>query len=84
MFWILTASVPADDRVFKIGSKGEFPEPSPWTAWGTPPILYRGITVEIAIPDGLYEGRNHFTVPPCASVARDPLLFRFYSRERRR
>src|SRR5258708_18485719 len=27
MFWILTASVPGDDRVFTIGSKAEFPEP---------------------------------------------------------
>src|SRR6266481_4661782 len=39
MFWILTASVPGDDRVFTIGSKAEFPEPRPWTARGTSPIL---------------------------------------------
>jgi hypothetical protein len=39
MFWILTASVPGDDRVFTIGPKAEFPEPNPWTARGASPIL---------------------------------------------
>src|SRR6266699_2632152 len=29
MFWILTVSVPGDDRVFTIGSRAEFPAPSP-------------------------------------------------------
>ncbi len=42
MFWILTASVPGDDRVFTIASKAEFTEHSPWTARGASPVLQQG------------------------------------------
>src|SRR6266478_4558202 len=52
MFWILTASVPGDDRVFTIGSKSELPEPSPWTARRASTTLQQG----------------HSSSPPAASM----------------
>src|SRR5690348_14958934 len=38
MFWILTAWVPGDDRLFTIGCMVEFPEPTSWMSRGASPI----------------------------------------------
>src|SRR6266853_4208035 len=60
MSWILTASVPGDDRVFTIGSKADYPEPGPWIARLASPILsLRAVFVTPGQPQCLSTGSSH-------------------------